>query len=127
MPTMTINPGFFENHHDVMQDIAKTGYWPTTYVSGLSPELPVHRHDYDIIGYVLKGAGYLLDESQQRIDIRAGDRLNIPKGALHAEGAVTEEIVYIVTVNEPVGLTRALQPRDLKGPMPDLSGISARI
>lgn len=127
MPTMTIDHGYFENHEQVMQDIAKTGYWPTTYVSGLSPELPVHRHDYDIVGYVLRGSGYLLDEHKQRIDISAGDRLNIPKGAMHAEGAVTEEMVYIVTVNEPVGLTRALTPRDLQGPMPDLSMINATL
>ena len=37
MPTMTIDHGYFENHEQVMQDIAKTGYWTTTYVSGLSP------------------------------------------------------------------------------------------
>jgi hypothetical protein len=36
-----------------MEDIRDTGYWPTTFVSNKSPELPVHYHD--IIGYVIEG------------------------------------------------------------------------
>ena len=127
MAQLTIDHGFFTNHQEVMQDIAKTGFWPTTYVSKQSPELPVHDHDYDIIGYVLQGQGYLLDANETRIEINAGDRLNIPKGAAHAEGAVTGTMIYIVTVNEPVGLKRALTPRRLRGPMPDLSQLNVVI
>jgi len=79
MTKLAIDSAFFTDHADVMRDIAKTGYWPTTYVSNQSPELPVHHHDYNIIGYVLSGSGYLLDEQAQRVEIKAGDRLRIPK------------------------------------------------
>ena len=103
---------------EVMQDIAKTGYWPTTYVSGESPELPIHHHDHDLIGYVVEGSSYLLNENEERVEINAGDRLNIPKGAWHAEGAATDRVVYIVSVKEPVPFIEAIMPRAAKGPMP---------
>lgn len=115
---LTVQRGFFKTTAEVMRDIAATGYWPTTYVSDVSPELPVHFHNHNIIGYVVEGSTYLLDEDEQRIDISAGDRLNIPKGAWHAEGAVSEKMIYIVTVDEPIGLMQALRPMEPRGPFP---------
>ena len=78
MTTMTVDHNYFDSQADVMQDIAKTGFWPTTYVSDASPELPVHYHNYDIIGYVMSGSTYLLSEDNEKITISAGYRLNIP-------------------------------------------------
>jgi mannose-6-phosphate isomerase-like protein (cupin superfamily) len=119
MMKMTVDHGYFTTQAEVMQDIAKTGFWPTTYVSDASPELPVHYHDYDIIGYVMSGATYVLSEDNERIPVNAGDRLNIPKGAWHAEGEVTEQVTYIVTIREPVGFAQALMPLEPRGPWPE--------
>ena len=119
MTTMTVDHNYFDSQADVMQDIAKTGFWPTTYVSDASPELPVHYHNYDIIGYVMSGSTYLLSEDNEKITISAGDRLNIPKGAWHAEGEVSEKVTYIVTVSEPVGFMEALMPLEPRGPWPE--------
>ena len=99
---MRIEKGYFETRADVMEDIRDTGYWPHTFVSNTSPELPLHYHDHDIIGYVLEGETYLLEEDGNKAPIAAGDRLVIPKGAWHAEGEVTERVVYIVSLREPV-------------------------
>ncbi|MGI9327753.1 MAG: cupin domain-containing protein [Pseudomonadales bacterium] len=120
MSKMTVDRQFFKDRAEVMADIAKTGYWPTTYVAGESPELPIHHHGYDLIGYVISGSTYLLDEDKQRVEIGAGDRLNIPKGAWHAEGQATDKVTYIVTIKEPVPFVQALMPLEPKGPMPDL-------
>ncbi len=117
-PKMVVDKNYFETRSDVMDDIRKTGFWPTTFLSGRSPELPVHYHDYDIIGYVIEGETYLLDEDEQRVPIGPGDRLVIPKGAWHAEGEVNEKVVYIVTVNEAVPMRDALMPREARGPFP---------
>ena len=113
-----IDRGYFSGHAEALQDIARTGFWPTTYVSETSPELPLHYHDYDIIGYVLEGSTYLLDADSNRVEIAAGDRLNIPKGAWHAEGEVTERVVYVVSVSAPVPFMEALMPKEPKGPLP---------
>lgn len=118
MSEMSVDHNYFESHADVMRDISKTGYWPTTYLSETSPELPVHYHDYNIIGYVLAGSTYVLNEQNQRIEISKGDRLNIPKGAWHAEGAVTDPVTYIVTIEQPVPFLKALTPREPRGPWP---------
>jgi len=120
MTAMTVDHQYFENHADVMADVARTGFWPTTYVSGKSPELPVHYHNYDIIGYVMSGSTYVLDADNQRIEIKAGDRLNIPKGAWHAEGEVDETVTYIVTISEPIAFLEALMPMEPKGPWPEM-------
>lgn len=119
MPAMTIDHDYFSDRSEVMRDIAQSGYWPTTYVSGKSPELPLHYHDYDIIGYVIEGSTYLLDEAGEKIEIRPGARLNIPRGAWHAEGAVKDQVTYIVTISDPVPFAQALMPKEPKGPLPD--------
>lgn len=86
----------FTNKDEVMNDLKELGYWPTTYVSDRMDELPLHWHDFDNCGYVLEGSTYILDEDQERIPLGPGDKLIIPRGAVHAEGAVTERTVYIV-------------------------------
>jgi len=120
MSRMTIDHNYFANQADVMADIANTGFWPTTYVSDKSPELPVHYHDHDLIGYVMSGSTYLLDENKERLEISAGDRLNIPKGAWHAEGEITETVTYIVTVRDPIPFMEALMPKEPQGAWPEM-------
>ena len=118
MSKLVVEKGYFETHAQVMEDIRDTGYWPTTFFSDPLPELPVHHHDHDIIGYVMAGETYLLDEDERRIPIGPGDRLVIPKGAWHAEGEVTERMTYIVTVRDPVPIEQAVFPREPRGPFP---------
>jgi len=118
MARMTIDKNFFSSREEVMQDIAKSGYWPTTYVSGESPEMPVHHHDHDMISYVIEGSTYLLDEDENRVEIGPGDRLNLPRGAWHAEGKATDKVTWIVTVREPVPFIEAVMPRAARGPLP---------
>ncbi len=122
MARVVVEKNVFASHADVMSDIARTGFWPTTYVSGRSPELPLHYHDHDIIGYVLSGETYLLDENKERIPLAAGDRLILPKGAWHAEGAVDHEVVYIVTFRVPLPFAEGIMPREPQGPFPELPG-----
>ncbi|MEE2674457.1 MAG: cupin domain-containing protein [Myxococcota bacterium] len=118
MPKMVIEKGYFETRAAVMEDIRDSGYWPTTFVSEKSPELPIHYHDHDIIGYVMEGQTYLLDEDSQRIPVGPGDRLVIPKGAWHAEGEVTDRVVYIVSLRDPIPLMEGILPREPRGPFP---------
>ena len=118
MAKMVVEKGFFTTRAEVMEDIRDSGYWPTTYVSERSPELPIHYHDHDILGYVIEGRTYVLDEDGQKIPLDPGDRLVIPKGAWHAEGEVSERVVYIVTLREPIPLMEGLLPREPRGPFP---------
>ena len=122
MSKMVIEKGYFANRAEVMEDIRDTAYWPTTFISNKSPELPLHYHDHDIIGYVIEGETYLLDEDGERIEIGPGDRLVIPRGAWHAEGDVTDRVVYIVTLREPIPLMEAILPKEPRGPLPSFAG-----
>ncbi len=122
MPKITVDKGYFKNHQEVMDDIAKTGYWPTTYVSDPSPELPLHRHPEDIIGYLMQGSSYVLGDGGERIELEPGDRLVIPKGALHAEGEVTERMVYVVTIGNAIPFVEALAPLDVQSEWPAMPG-----
>jgi quercetin dioxygenase-like cupin family protein len=83
--------------------------------------LPIHYHDHDIIGYVMQGETYLLDEDGQRTAIGPGDRLVIPKAAWHAEGEVKQPVVYIVSLREAIPLREGIMPREPRGPFPSLA------
>lgn len=118
---MRVDKGYFRTREEVYRDMAKSGFWPTTYVSNPSPELPLHWHDGDIIGYLIDGETYVLDEKGRRCELSAGDRLVIPAGALHAEGRVTSAATYIVSTERCVPFGEALQMLDpAKYPDPQL-------
>jgi hypothetical protein len=40
---MSVYKGFFSSREEVMDDLKKTGHWPTTYVSEPSDELPMNN------------------------------------------------------------------------------------
>ena len=110
---LQIIKNFFETKDDVLRDLLKTGYWPTTFVSNASPELPVHWHDDDVEGYVLEGETYLVDgETGGHVNFCRGDKLILPAGTLHAEGKVSDRMVYIVAMPKPSNLEVLLQMRD---------------
>jgi len=98
---LRVHKQFFKDRVEIYEDLAKSGHWPTTYVSGQSSELPLHWHDLDVSGYVVSGSTYLLDEAGNHHPLSAGDKLEIPRGTLHAEGAVDDQVVYIVGTAEP--------------------------
>ena len=118
---LKVEKGYFRTKDDVMRDILETGFWPTTHISLTSPELPVHWHDGDIIGYVMSGSTYILDADSNKIRLEPGDRLVIPEGTLHAEGEVTETVTYIVTLGRCEPYMNALRMLDPEAyPTPDM-------
>ncbi len=122
---MKVHKGFFSTRAEVFDDLKKTGHWPTTYVSEPSPALPLHSHDLDVTGYVISGGTYVLDENGKRYDLEPGDKLEIPRGTVHAEGEVTQTTTYIVgtadagqffqqfAMRDPNDPTKILSPPDL--------------
>jgi quercetin dioxygenase-like cupin family protein len=97
-----VHKRFFETREQVLDDIKKDGYWPTTLVTPVSPELPVHWHDSEVHGYVMSGRSWVLDGATgERLAMEPGDKLILPMGALHAEGDTTEPMVYIVALPAP--------------------------
>jgi mannose-6-phosphate isomerase-like protein (cupin superfamily) len=107
---MQVIKNAFTTKAEVLADIARLDMWPTTYVSERMDELPLHWHDVDNCGYVLEGSSYVVDGDGTRIPLEAGDKLVLPAGAVHAEGEVTEKMVYIVGISEPENLLDALLP-----------------
>ena len=105
---MRVIHNFFTTKEQVLDDIKEQDLWPTTYVSDRAQELPLHWHDIDNCGYVLAGKSYVLDEQGQKVPLGPGDKLIIPAGALHAEGQVSERMVYIVGIPEPANLFEKL-------------------
>ena len=108
---MALEPGpmqvlhnFFSTKEEVLDDIKKLDLWPTVYVSERMAELPPHWHDVDNCGYVMQGNSYILNEKGDRVPLKAGDKLHIPAGAIHAEGKVEERMIYIVGISEPANL-----------------------
>ena len=88
--------GFFEKREEVLDDLKASGYWPSTFVSGAGPGIPVHWHDIDVHAYLLEGTTDFLDaESGNRYPVGPGDKVVIPARTLHAEGAIADRVVYV--------------------------------
>lgn len=100
----------FSTKAEVLADIEQLDLWPTTYVSERMDELPQHWHDVDNCGYVLEGSGYVVDERGEHVPLGPGDKLVLPAGAVHAEGEVTERMVWIVGISSAENLLDALLP-----------------
>jgi hypothetical protein len=96
-----IHKQFFETRKQVFDDLAESDLWPHTFITWASPTLPLHWHDADIVGYVLEGETFLLDEHGNRLELVKGDKLVLPQGTLHAEGETTGRMVYIVATPDP--------------------------
>ena len=118
---MALEPGpmqvihnFHRSKAEVYDDLKLLDLWPTTYVSERMDELPLHWHDVDNVGYVLEGSSYVVNEQGEHIPLGAGDKLVLPAGAVHAEGEVTDRMVYIVGISAAANLLDALLP--LRGP-----------
>ena len=114
---MALEPGplqvvhnFHSSKNEALADLAALDLWPTTYVSERMDELPLHWHDVDNVGYVLEGSSYVVNERGEQIPLGPGDKLILPAGAVHAEGTVTDRMVYIVGISEPANLLDALLP-----------------
>jgi quercetin dioxygenase-like cupin family protein len=113
---LEVRKAFFSDRVDVMRDLGATGFWPTTFVSLESAELPVHWHDVEVHTYVMEGETYIVDgETGERHSVEAGDKIVIPTGVLHAEGVVESRVVYIVALPEASNLEplyRMLDPSE---------------
>ena len=100
---LTVEKAFFANLSDVLDDVKSNRTWPTTFVSGPSKGLPEHWHDYEVHAYVMEGNTWFMDgDTGKRLNVTRGDKVVIPKRALHAEGEVEDRVVYIVAIPEPV-------------------------
>ena len=94
--------GFFEKREEVFDDIKASGYWPATLVSQASPGLPVHWHDHNVHAYLIEGTTDFLDaETSIRYNVGPGDKVVIPARSTHAEGEITDRVVYILGLQEP--------------------------
>lgn len=68
--------------------------------SGLSE---IHRHNFEAIGYVLKGTGYEIHDGV-RIDWVEGDALFVPPNVWHqhANSSDNDEAIILLTTNAPM-------------------------
>ena len=98
-PQIRVEKDFHTGHADVMADLAKTGFWPTTFVSRPSPPPHLHWHAYEVHGYVMDGTTWIEDgETGERLDIGPGDKLVLPPGALHIEGESDGDVTYVLGI-----------------------------
>ena len=94
--TISVDTAYFDpsKPEEVQDDIKRTGF--NNQREFKSPvtddELPPHWHSTDIISYVVAGSTYFIDHTGKKHPASAGDRVVIPAGAHHAEGAVASEV-----------------------------------
>jgi quercetin dioxygenase-like cupin family protein len=93
---------FFTSKTEVLKDIEKNDTWPTTFVSGTTDGPPVHWHKDEVHAYIMEGETSFFDaDTNTRTPVSAGDKIIVPLGQLHAEGAIKDRVVYILALPEP--------------------------
>ena len=113
--TVQIKKSFFKNQSDVMEDLKASGFWPTTFVSGPSPEPEIHWHSEEVHAYVMEGETSFLDaETGESTPISPGDKIVVPSRTLHAEGEVLDRVVYIIAIPDAVPPNEFLKVRSPK-------------
>lgn len=104
---------FFKSLEEALEDVKRSGTWPTTFVSGPSAGLHKHWHAHDVHAYIMEGETDFLDGTTgSRTAVRAGDKVTIPARTLHAEGAVKDRVVYLLALPEPVPADQFLAMHD---------------
>lgn len=99
---LTVEKNFFQSKAEVHADLCRTGYWPTTYISGPSDGVDPHWHSDEVHAYIVEGETSFFDvESGEDLPVSQGDKVIVPAQALHAEGVVKGRIVYILALPEP--------------------------
>ena len=67
------------------------GLQPYAWANGPFDRYSAHRHDYDKVIYVVRGAiTFGLPEIGKSLELKAGDRLDLPSGTVH-DARVGEE------------------------------------
>lgn len=93
---------FFTTKEQVLADIQKNNTWPTTFVSGATEGPPIHWHKDEVHAYIMEGETDFLDvATNKRTMVSAGDKIVVPMGELHAEGAIRDRVVYILALPDP--------------------------
>lgn len=99
---LNVEKKFFTSKAEVMEDVGRTGYWPTTFISGPSDGFEPHWHADEVHAYIMEGETSFFDvESGEDLPVSEGDKVIVPAKAMHAEGVVKGRIVYILALPEP--------------------------
>ncbi len=102
MTGVHVHHGHFSSRDEVLDEIRRQGWWPTTLITPVSGELPLHTHATEVHAYVLEGQSWIRDGvTGEQLTIAPGDKLVIPEGVVHAEGATTAPMLYIVALPQP--------------------------
>ena len=78
-------PGEPVSEPGLQASMEQEGLAPYAWSNGPGDTYAAHSHAYDKVIYVVRGSiEFILPETNQRLAMRAGDRLDLPAGAIHA-------------------------------------------
>jgi quercetin dioxygenase-like cupin family protein len=70
---------------ELVQTYRQEGLSPYTWSNGPGDTYAAHTHPYDKVLYVARGSiTWILPDLQQEIETFPGDRIDLPRGTLHA-------------------------------------------
>ncbi len=70
---------------DLQRTLIQEGLFPYEWSNDPGDVYPPHTHDYDKVLFVVHGSiTWLLPATDESIETRAGDRIDLPRGTVHA-------------------------------------------
>lgn len=109
---LIIDKRHFTGLSGALEDIGGKGLFPTTYATDHATAADLHWHSEEVLGYLIQGKMYFLDADGQKHQLEAGDLITVPARTLHAEGAINEQVVMLIALEEALPMDRFLLLRD---------------
>lgn len=81
---------------ELREILIREGLFPYDWSNGPGDVYPAHTHDYDKVLFVVHGSiTWLLPETNETIETHAGDRIDLPRGTVHAALVGLDGVTYL--------------------------------
>ena len=86
---------------ELREQLFKEGLFCYDWSNAPGDVYPAHTHDYDKVLFVVRGSiTWLLPETNEAIETHAGDRIELPRGTVHAAHVGPEGVTCLEAQKE---------------------------
>ncbi len=103
---LVIEKNMFANKSEAINHVNSLGLWPIAQILEEEESEELHWHRWDTHIYVVSGEFTSIDpHTKQKINLRTGDYMVMPKDRLHAMNSAADTVVIYAT-EKPINFSK---------------------
>jgi uncharacterized cupin superfamily protein len=103
---LVVEKNLFANKSEVISHANSLGLWPIAQILEEEESEEIHWHSWDTHIYMVAGEFTSIDpETKQKINLRPGDYMVMPKDRLHAMNSIADTVVIYAT-KKPINFSK---------------------